>query len=67
MATSREKSMPRYVFHVQGHSEPVARLVEVERNYRFTEQSLSGFKIYGGPPAIGMKTRGQPLKLSIQS
>jgi len=36
MATSVERSVPRYVFHIQGHSELIARLVEVERNYRFT-------------------------------
>jgi hypothetical protein len=36
MATSSERSVPRYIFHIQGHSELMARLVEVERNYRFT-------------------------------
>lgn len=35
MATSSERSVPRYVFHVQSHSELMARLAEVERNYRF--------------------------------
>jgi hypothetical protein len=36
MARSHEISVPRYVFHVQGHSELMARLVELERHYRFT-------------------------------
>jgi len=36
MATSSERIVPRYIFHIQGHSELMARLVEVERNYRFT-------------------------------
>lgn len=35
MATTSERSVPRYVFHVQSHSELMARLAEVERNYRF--------------------------------
>ncbi|RJQ42318.1 MAG: hypothetical protein C4534_10430, partial [Gaiellales bacterium] len=35
MATSSERSVPRYIFHVQSHSELMARLSEVERNYRF--------------------------------
>ncbi|MCP4273395.1 MAG: hypothetical protein GY781_15815, partial [Gammaproteobacteria bacterium] len=37
MATSSERSVPRYIFHIQGHSELVTRLIEVERNYRFEE------------------------------
>jgi len=35
MAKSVERSVPRYVLHVQEHSELMARLVELERNYRF--------------------------------
>lgn len=30
--TGRE--IPRYIFHVQGHSELIGRLVELERHYR---------------------------------
>ncbi|MHB1381904.1 MAG: hypothetical protein ACYCXJ_06750, partial [Thermoleophilia bacterium] len=37
MATTSERSVPRYIFHVQSHSELMARLVEVERNYRFAD------------------------------
>lgn len=36
MAHSTARPVPRYIFHVQGHSELVARLVELVRNYRFT-------------------------------
>ncbi|HWO72600.1 MAG TPA: hypothetical protein VNN21_03495 [Dehalococcoidia bacterium] len=36
MARSVEKDVPRYVFHVQAHSELVTRLSELERSYRFT-------------------------------
>ncbi len=35
MAHSAARDVPRYIFHVQGHSELVARLVELVRNYRF--------------------------------
>ncbi len=34
MSRSAGRDIPRYIFHVQGHSELVARLVEVERRYR---------------------------------
>lgn len=34
MSRSTGRDVPRYIFHVQGHSELVARLVEVERRYR---------------------------------
>lgn len=35
MAKTSGGSVPRYIFHVQSHSELMARLTEVERNYRF--------------------------------
>jgi hypothetical protein len=35
MAHSAERNVPRYIFHVQAHSELVTRLVELVRNYRF--------------------------------
>jgi hypothetical protein len=35
MAHTTERNVPRYIFHVQEHSELVARLVELVRNYRF--------------------------------
>ncbi len=34
MAHSTDKDVPRYIFHIQGHSELVVRLVELERAYR---------------------------------
>lgn len=34
MSRSTGRDIPRYIFHVQGQSELVARLVEVERRYR---------------------------------
>lgn len=34
MSRSRGGNIPRYIFHVQGHSELIARLVEMERHYR---------------------------------
>ena len=37
MAHTAGRNVPRYIFHVQGHSELVARLVELVRNYRFSE------------------------------
>jgi len=36
MAHSAERRVPRYIFHVQPHSELLSRLMEVVRNYRFT-------------------------------
>ena len=36
MAHASDREVPRYIFHVQGHSELVARLVELVRSYRFT-------------------------------
>lgn len=35
MAHTAERKVPRYIFHVQGHSELVTGLVELARNYRF--------------------------------
>lgn len=35
MAHTTERKVPRYIFHVQGHSELVTRLVELVRTYRF--------------------------------
>ncbi|MDQ6959889.1 MAG: hypothetical protein Q9M27_02580 [Mariprofundaceae bacterium] len=37
MAQSTERQVPRYIFHVQAHSELIARLVELERGHRFTK------------------------------
>jgi len=37
MAQSTERKVPRYIFHVQAHSELIARLIELERNHRFTQ------------------------------
>ncbi len=34
MARTTGRDVPRYIFHVQAHSELVARLVELERTYR---------------------------------
>ncbi len=34
MARTTERDLPRYIFHVQHHSELIPRLVEMERNYR---------------------------------
>jgi len=34
MARSPGKDIPRYIFHIQGHSELVNRLLELERRYR---------------------------------
>ncbi|MEA1995138.1 MAG: hypothetical protein U9N18_03170 [Campylobacterota bacterium] len=34
MSSATGKNVPRYVFHILGHSELVARLSEVERSYR---------------------------------
>ncbi len=39
MARTAERNVPRYIFHIQGHSELVTRLVELERNYRFVDQT----------------------------
>ena len=36
MARTTERDVPRYIFHVQGHSELVGRLSELERSYRFS-------------------------------
>ncbi len=36
MAHASDRKVPRYIFHVQGHSELVVRLVELVRSYRFT-------------------------------
>jgi hypothetical protein len=37
MARSPRRDVPRYIFHVQGHSELIPRLVELERSYRMRE------------------------------
>ncbi len=37
MARTQSREVPRYVFHVQSHSELITRLVEIERNYRFAK------------------------------
>ena len=34
MARTTGQDVPRYIFHVQAHSELVTRLVELERSYR---------------------------------
>jgi hypothetical protein len=34
MARTTGRDIPRYIFHIQGHSELIARLVELERSYR---------------------------------
>ncbi|MFI5398775.1 MAG: hypothetical protein ACHQ9S_24875 [Candidatus Binatia bacterium] len=34
MSRSTGRQIPRYIFHVQGHSELIGRLVELERHYR---------------------------------
>lgn len=36
MARSTDHNVPRYIFHVQEHSELIARLIELERAHRFT-------------------------------
>lgn len=36
MSTTSSRSVPRYIFHIQSHSELMARLAEVERSYRFS-------------------------------
>ncbi|MFO1125870.1 MAG: hypothetical protein U1E25_11750 [Methylocystis sp.] len=36
MAHTTERSVPRYIFHVQKHSELVTRLIELARTYRFS-------------------------------
>jgi hypothetical protein len=35
MAYATDRKVPRYIFHVQGHSELVTRLIELVRLYRF--------------------------------
>lgn len=35
MAQTAQRKVPRYIFHIRGHSELVARLIELERGYRF--------------------------------
>ena len=35
MARTIERNVPRYIFHIQEHSELVTRLVELVRTYRF--------------------------------
>ncbi len=34
MAKSTSREVPRFIFHIQGHSELITHLVEIERNYR---------------------------------
>ncbi len=34
MAGPTTRPVPRYIFHIQGHSELIARFAEIERNYR---------------------------------
>jgi hypothetical protein len=37
MARTSGRNVPRYVFHVQEHSELITRIVELERKYRLSE------------------------------
>jgi hypothetical protein len=39
MARTAGRDVPRYIFHVQGHSELVGRLVELERKYRLAGEA----------------------------
>lgn len=34
MSKTSDRQVPRFIFHVQGHSELITHLVEIERNYR---------------------------------
>jgi hypothetical protein len=34
MSRTTGRDIPRYILHIQGHSELIARLVELERSYR---------------------------------
>lgn len=36
MAHSTERNVPRYIFHIQGHSELISRFLEILRNYRLS-------------------------------
>jgi len=36
MAQSADRDVPRYIFHVQSHSELIGRLAELERNHRLS-------------------------------
>ena len=36
MARATGRDIPRYIFHIQGHSELVARFVELQRGYRLS-------------------------------
>jgi len=36
MARTPSHNVPRYIFHVQSHSELIGRMVEVVRQHRFT-------------------------------
>lgn len=38
MARTSGRDVPRYIFHIQGHSELVSRLVELERKYRLASE-----------------------------
>lgn len=38
MAQSTERNVPRYIFHIQAHSELLPHLVEMERNCRISRQ-----------------------------
>jgi hypothetical protein len=41
MARTLNKNVPRYIFHVQSHSELIGRMVEVVRNYRISSSHSS--------------------------
>lgn len=36
MARGTERNVPRYIFHIQGHSELISRFLEILRNYRLS-------------------------------
>ena len=48
MARTRGGDVPRYIFHVQGRSELIPRLVELERYYRLGEAAETRRRHQGG-------------------
>ena len=41
MARAPGRNIPRYIFHVQSHSELIGRLLDMGRQYRVRDDSLS--------------------------
>jgi hypothetical protein len=56
MSYATEQGVPRYIFHIQAHSELIGRLVELQRGYRL-RASHAADAVRTSPPGTGALDR----------